>query len=495
MWVGYGAKRKMCFRYILILTLITISSCTEPLRPDFKANQYGAQFLATVSPESKGQWRIHYVFDSPHAALFFSRSSGNYREETWKPVTSGVTMERLDGFDAILMDEPMTEVEFTFTPYTNTVPKDYTPFIPFSDGGLAVYTGQFELLPETNRASIAALHGDIDQWKGEQPMFAVRVESDQPMVHDGEVRKKEAVQVSRGDGTYIYLGDAAPVRGKDMTGIIDPGLPEWLKRRVEPELGSIFDANRALWGEGLGQKATVLFAFRGFGHSGFSNKGGAVNSLLALESSGDGLRYFRDDILIYFRWFFAHEIVHLFQNRNGVSTANRSDAWMTEGAANAMAISVLKKIGVADDEFALDKYGKAINDCIGYLGDGPLIEAAQRGQFDAFYTCGDLVAQMTDAALANDDLFSFWNALLGRGAEADLQQYSTADYFDVLRERGASGSVVEQLRSLVYEQQGDPKKTLLNAMKTTGLAPRFDDNGELKEINLPGNGTIHLVIR
>lgn len=482
--------RKRLSQSILVLAFFTLASCTGPLRPDVQPEEFGAQVLATVSARSEGRWRVKYIFDRPHTALFFSRSSGDYRRSTWKPVTRGVSLERLDGFDAVLMKTPMIAIEFLFTPYTQTVPKDYTPFIPFSDGGLALYTGQFELLPETDRAAIAAMHGDIDRWQGEQPMFAVRVLSDQPMVHNGELRKREAVHVSRGDGTYIYIGEASLLQGADLTGVIDPGLPAWLRQRVKPELSAIFDANRALWGEGLGQKATVLFAFRGFEGEGMSNKGGAVNSLLALESSGEDLRTFHADILIFFRWFFAHEVVHLFQNRHGASIDSRSAAWMTEGAANAMAISVLREIGVTDDEFVLGQYGEAIDKCSEYLGDGPLIEAAQRGQFDAFYTCGDLIAQMTDAALADDDLFSFWNALLARGAEADQHLYSTADYFDVLRERGAKGSVIELLRSLVYEQQADPEKTLLRAMHTTGLAPRFDDDGKLVEIFLPGNGTI-----
>ncbi len=483
--------RKRLSQSIFILAFFTLASCAgPPPRPDVQPDKYDAQVLATISALSDGRWRVIYIFDRPHSALFFPRSSGNYRESTWKPVTRGVSLKRLDGFDAVLMKKPMTAIEFLFTPYTQTVPKDYTPFIPFSDGGLALYTGQFELLPETDRKSIAALQGDIDRWKGEQPMFAVRVLSDKSMVHDGEVRRREAVQVSRGDGTYIYVGEASLVQGADMTGVIDPGLPGWLKQRVEPELASIFNANRALWGEGLGQKATLLFAFRGFEGEGMSNKGGAVNSLLALESSGEDLRFFHEDILIYFRWFFAHEVVHLFQNRNSVTIAARSDGWMTEGAANAMAISVLSEIGVTDDDFVLEKYGKAIDDCSEYLGDGPLIGAAQRGQFDAFYTCGDLIAQMTDAALADDDLFSFWNALLARGGEAEQQQYTSTDYFDVLREQGAKASVIELLRSLVYEQQTDARKTLLSAMKTTGLAPRFDDNGELMEIRLPGSGPI-----
>lgn len=475
---------------IVFLAVCFLTSCTSQLLPDMESDAYGAQVLATVSAESDGQWRIRYVFERPHTALFFNRSFGDYRASTWKSVTHGVSLVRLDGFDAVLMKTPMTVIEFLFTPYTQTIPKDYTPFIPFSDGGLALYTGQFELLPETDRAAIEALHGDIDRWKGEQPMFAVRVLSDKPMVHNGEIRRREAVQVSRGDGTYIYIGEASLLEGADLTGVIDPGLPGWLRERVEPELGAIFDANRTLWGDGLSQKATVLFAFRGFEGEGMFNTGGAVNSLLALESSGESLRNFHADILIYFRWFFAHEVVHLFQNRYAARIDARSDGWMTEGAANAMAISVLNEIGVTDEEFILGQYGEAIEKCGEYLGDGPLIEAAQRSQFDAFYTCGDLIAQMTTAVLPNENLFSFWNALLARGTVADQHQYSTADYFDLLREKGASDLVIGLLQSLVYEQQADPEKTLLQAMNKSGFAPRFDDNGKLVEIFLPGSGTI-----
>lgn len=74
--------------------------------------------------------------------------------------------------------------------------------------------------------------------------------------------------------------------------------------------------------------------------------------------------------------------------------------------------------------------------------------------------------------------------------KADQHQYSPVDYFVVLRERGANHSVIERLRSFVYEQQADPNKALLSAMNSTGLAPRFDDNGNLVEILLPGSGTI-----
>jgi len=48
--------------------------------------------------------------------LFFSRSSGDYRRSTWKPLSRGVLLERLDGFDAMLMKTPMNAIEFLFTP-------------------------------------------------------------------------------------------------------------------------------------------------------------------------------------------------------------------------------------------------------------------------------------------------------------------------------------------------------------------------------------------
>ncbi|MCH8931044.1 MAG: hypothetical protein IIA98_09050, partial [Proteobacteria bacterium] len=108
--------RKRLSQSILVLAFFTLASCTGPLRPDVQPEEFGAQVLATVSARSDGRWRVKYIFDRPHTALFFSRSSGNYRESTWKPVTRGVSLVRLDGFDAVLMKTPMTVIEFLFTP-------------------------------------------------------------------------------------------------------------------------------------------------------------------------------------------------------------------------------------------------------------------------------------------------------------------------------------------------------------------------------------------
>ena len=154
----------------------------------------------------------------------------------------------------------------------------------------------------------------------------------------------EAVGTTFGSGSFIYIGDAKITEGRDFTGVIDPGLPDWLSSRFDADLSEIFDGHRKLWGDGLKQKSTVLFSFRGYGTSGFSNKGGALGNMLALETSGDNLHTESEDTLNHFHWFFAHEAAHLFQGRTGL---NGNAYWISEGGANAMAVNVLRAQGLA----------------------------------------------------------------------------------------------------------------------------------------------------
>jgi hypothetical protein len=43
------------------------------------------------------------------------------------------------------------------------------------------------------------------------------------------------------DGTYAYFGDIALVEGPRFVGVLDPGLPSWVRGRVEDMLARFFD--------------------------------------------------------------------------------------------------------------------------------------------------------------------------------------------------------------------------------------------------------------
>ena len=130
----------------------------------------GATELAT------GNWQVDFVFPEPQSALIFSRSNGDYRTASWVPIENASPVRRVGGFDSLIFETPQTQFSYEITPYTQGIPQDYTPFLAFTGGGSALYTGQFEVLSVADTAEIEALGGNLQAWQGEQPTLSVRIQ-------------------------------------------------------------------------------------------------------------------------------------------------------------------------------------------------------------------------------------------------------------------------------------------------------------------------------
>jgi len=468
-----------------VIILVWLGACSP--KNDNLSTQYalvdGSETTVTVENQDGGRWIAHYVFATPQTAVILSRSRNDYRSKSWNSLDPNARFERINGFDTILFDTPATSASFEFKPFTGKIRRDYTPFIPFSDGGVAVYTGQFETLSVKNREAVEKLQGSLQHWQGAQGQVAVRILSDASMIKDGAVIKGEAIDVSTGGGGYIYVGDAEITTGKDFTGVIDPGLPDWLQTRFDQDLSRIFDGYRKLWGEGLTQKSTILFSFRGYDVQGFSNKGGALGSMLALEVSGSTLRHENKRTLQRIHWFFAHEAAHLFQTRHNVQLRNSDDAWISEGGANAMANILLHQQGLVDEAYIVGEYAREFRDCTNYLQDNKLVDSIKKGKYDIHYACGDIMAQITDGALAKHSLFDFWNAMLKR--TRDENEFTKDTYFETMRSLGAPENIIKGLQAIANEKVDDPGGALKYLMEESGLTPKFDKTGKLISLKLP----------
>ena len=246
----------------------------------------GTGVTAEVTELADGRFRVDYRFAEPHSALIFSRSSADHRLGAWQVEESDAGLERIGGFDSLLFDTPREAVTLTVEPRYAQPEGDYSPFIAFSDGGLALFTGQFELLPVAGRAAIEALDGNLDAWQGEQPAFGVRVVSDRRLVHDGAVSDTPVTDIARGGGTYVYLGDGEIVEGRSYVGVIDAGLPVWIRDSIDTDFEAMFERYEAGWGFALPQRAVLYFAYSGDEAEGFSNKGGVAGRVIMLDAGG-----------------------------------------------------------------------------------------------------------------------------------------------------------------------------------------------------------------
>nr|GGH98310.1 hypothetical protein GCM10011355_21600 [Aquisalinus luteolus] len=429
----------------------------------------------------QGTWTVTYHFDRPQKAMFFNRYTGGYRERFWTSLSSGVEIRNIGGFDTILLDTPSTTASFDITAYTTINIPDANPFIPFTDGGLTLFTGQFDLLPALDAADVADLQGDLFRWQGKQPTLGVTFTSDEPVIMEGALIDGTAVHVTFGGGTHIYTGLGRIEEGNSFVGVIDSALPEWLRENLDEEVTAIFAEHEKRWGFELEQRATLLIAFDGYGASGYRNSGSAFGNTLMLQIAGDALRNEDADIMDSMRWFFAHEAAHLYQLTAGLEILSGDSTWMMEGSANAMANQIVASLDGNAVNLA-ETYDRALTECDAYLQDGPLEGAGKRDAELAYYECGDLVAIITASLLPDHNLHGFLKELA-----LDRREGSTGSwqYFSTMHRLGADPDAIISLADIVYKKLSDPRQAYIDALNEARLYPLVSGDGRIVSINIP----------
>ncbi|WP_371396824.1 hypothetical protein [Fretibacter rubidus] len=407
----------------------------------------------------------------------FSRSTNDYRSETWQSVT-GADFARKYGFDTITLTD--NQAQLTLMPYSGMMQASYTPFIHFSDGGTAVFAGQFDMFALKDEAALEALGGDVYNNKGDLFAAPLTIKSSRPILYGGQSYDGEFTLNLDGKVSYAYVGETDITQGQDFAGVIDPGLPDWISGRFDDDLTLVFKALSERWGFGLTDKATILLAFEGYELEGLSATGGALpGNMIVMQLSGNRLREENPRILSYLQWFFTHEAAHLFQGHSDKHYAHNRYSWINEGGANTMTSMILVDKGLVADDYLQDTYSNSFKRCTEAL-EGKTLETAINNGPEGNYDCGDLIGRITDAALPDYDFFDFWNAFLD-GLDGN---FTDADYFKTMRALGANESVVSRLEALTSEKITDATGHLQSLMNDAGIKTTFVD-GTMTAIAFP----------
>lgn len=466
---------------VLVFSLLSLLGAPGAIAQSAKPDA-----LVSIAPQEDGDWRVSYSFAEPQSVLVFARSSNNYRSATWQLKTEDARFGRLNDLDVIVFDKPAKKVSFSIIPLTSTLIEDYTPFIPFGDGGLAIYEGQFTLVPFDSLDEVEALEEGLSSVETEPLTLRVAVTSDSPIIVDGKSVEGEVQHDVTGDGTYIYLGDSEIERFDSFTAILDTSLPDWLGDRFANDLETIFAGLEAHWGFELQDQATVLLANRGMASDGMTNTGGALDNLVLMELSGKQLAEPDPNTLFYLQWFFAHEAVHLFQSDKGVKFAGGKDAWIHEGAANTMAYNLIAKdMPDGGEKFLSAVYSTAFEECVAALEGGSLETVADREKTSAHYACGDFIALATDGYLKRKTLYEFWQRLTANAASMDDMAVNKTMYFTTMQLLGATRADRNRIRKLVEDDLDDPRKALTDLLESADLNPEFDKSGKLVKLDWP----------
>jgi hypothetical protein len=449
-------KRPATLLAILAVALVACSD-TPPA---------GGPRIVLEPADAPSRWRATFRLDHPIETLRFERPSG-FRTAVWEVVTPGWTLQSQEGTVRLtaLPGAASDTVVVEFPVYTDSIPKDYELFRRFTDDSLAIYTGHFyAIAPAVDEAETEA-----------EPLRTIEliVDPGDRIVIRGETFRQGRVvwKDDHGDGTYVYVGRIEPIETDDMIAILDPGAPAWLLDHLERELPAVFERYTTQFDEPLPWKPSVLFNFVDVDVGGLSSGGGTLTGVVQMSATGSAWHHPTPDAAESLLYLMAHEAAH-FWNGQLHPYEGDHDSWLHEGSADAFADLLLYRIGTIDERRLAERRSEAVERCVDALRTGSLSSAYGRGRFDAYYSCGSLIAVWSAASIdgppGDERLFDVWRVVFDL-ADGDRGSYDRTIYFRALEQLGADPADVQALERFVDAEHEGPATALSELMRRVGI--------------------------
>ncbi len=400
-------------------------------------------------------WTAHFELPEAGPAWVFSRSAlGRMSERPWRPdswriTTPGVRLVREGDRDVLIAEDnaPFDAFDIEITPYVDPLIADYIPFMKFSDGGMAAFTGQFVLGPADMEA---AANGEDPLGEVLEMSFVFKGAPGDSIVVNGETYDGRATYA--GVETYVYFGADRPIETDHLALLLDGEIPEWILTELRgflPVLMTYFaDGMEAA----LPARPTVYAVWGGAERDGYSQSGSVLPGFLVASFSGKGLLEPDPGALNRLRRFYAHEAAH-FWNGWTAEPREQAEAWVHEGAADALAIYAMSAL--VDDYDREQQILGQLETCEKSGAGGALNEAAVEGRFGDVYSCGSLAHFLAEAALAKAGKtpFDLWAAVIRR-AKADGGSYDMTLWLEELSALSGDAPLAALLRR--YAEEGLP---------------------------------------
>jgi hypothetical protein len=411
-------------------------------------------------------WVADYALPEPVRALGFRRT--RIARDGWRVVDPpGATFAGR----YVVSARPFTRLRVELPTSTAQPDKEYRPFYVFADSGLLAYTGQLGVVHAVCGAGDCAGGDGLSVGAAYAGTLTLVPASGEKVVVQGSSPVSEASVTLGNDGTYAYFGTLAPVEAAGFVGVLDRGMPEWMRDRVSADLPRLF----AFYAQRLGAlddpKPTVFLTFARRDH-GVSLGGGVLKPhLLTLDLELEAARLTESSAtLLDVDRLVAHEAAHFWNDDQYSHVGDPGSAWLDEGSADALAARVLHATGVLDDGAYRATLSQAASECALWLSGGEAMSTFIRpGHARALYVCGSTLSLVAEAAIRRRDpgadLFTFWRAVFDEGKP----EYGEATFFRVLERLGRDPRVTEAVRRLVHERLDDPTRALRDTLRLVGL--------------------------
>jgi hypothetical protein len=427
-------------------------------------------------------WTAEYALDRDAPVWAFFRSAliqesrRPWRLEQWRIETPGVVLERAGNYDILRAADggPVPRrVSIAFTPKSENLEADYA-VLAFTDGSVALPSGQFDLFPLSSVADAAAAPQDLSGYPVEAEAATVTWRDRAgPVLFRGE-RVAEATAAEA--DTYVLFGRADLIESPRLITVADPQLPAWIADAIETLAPRVADLYADRLGPSQTARPTIMMSWAGPTSGRTSMGGGVLPGLIVMAFEGEGVVQPTAAVLSMSRWFVGHESAHFWLGQV-VRYERARDAWITEGGADLMAVRALQSIDPAYDAGA--ELQKAVDDCV-QLADEPVAEAAGRGEHRALYACGAVFAMAAEGAqrrASGGDWFDFLRPLIDASRADGV--LTREEWLNALDAVSADPSLRRDMKMLLDRGSGEAAAAVARLFGRSGVAYEMD-NGRVR---------------
>ena len=464
-----------CLALLLALTPSPSVARTAP------APRAELEIVVTRHADDDG-WTATYSLAAPTARLVFPNNRVLFRHQRWEVATDGVELVAQDGTEVVRSTDgaPFDTVHFRIPHQPEHLDRNYEFHVPFTDGGVLLYTGHFVVDADTGPlATEITLHGR----EGEHILV-------NGAAHESVTLRHTAQDYE----TYAYFGRATPIETDEVVALVDPGLPEWVREHNAEYLPRLFELYTERLDLELAAKPMVFFSYLEGTPGKASFSGGALPGLIQLTVVGrDWEAPDQGDEGAFARLigFLGHESVHLWNMPIGRTPPKPGSAWMHEGGADALSFRALAELGVIDRAGLFMRHERAINQAAKRLVGTSVRESDTPERSMNFYEAGSALALATELAIQETnpdlDLFDFWRTLLAE-SHASGESYTEEAYY-ALADRMAPGSDIgARLAAFVETRHEDPAAAFMDLFAPFASV-RIELDWETGELSLaPADG-------
>lgn len=444
------------------------------------AKERPAPVTITVTQAADGSWTADYRFRQAAGAWMFLRSNPDldgkpWRQRSWTVETPGVRLERHGRYDALVAAGSVPRrVRVRFTPLGEPLRADYQPALIFSDRSVALYPEHFVVAPQPDAVAVAALGFELSDLTEPPTTTELRAPGRRILVRGKATRNRIRLGPGETD-TYAYIGDLPLIEAPALAAVIDPAVPGWVRRELDPLLPRLLAHYTERLGKPAGERPQMMLSWGGTERKGVSLSGSVLDGLVVMNFAGQQLAMPSALVLDRLRLHVAHEAAHLWMGHT-VRYASPSGAWITEGGADLLAIRTVERLVPEFD--AGRELQRAIDECLKVNGAKALSGASARGEVRANYACGAVLMLIAEAAERRSDAGADATTFAKRLIEANRADGVVTQAEWLAAFGTVTGDAALTARVETYVDQGDPDPVGFIAALFTATGVRFAREGE-----------------